>query len=505
MAKIRERDRNAILDALAGGVTPRQGIQHIQVGRLAETNAIIKDIDAITDGRASARIIDASYGSGKLLPLDMPVLTERGWVQNGDIEIGDKVYTRNGRLSKVTGIYPESDVETYELHLADGRVVEAGPDHLWIVVDTETGDESVLTTSAIKDAIDKSVARCVVNGGMWKSPLAIPTCSPIETPDTPLDVPPYVMGAFIGNGIRHIGNGLKHRCGTLMIQIKDRTDEREIAQRLADSISYEIAPVTPWQDAFETPWKFDTGLYTKDFKKIFMSVADAFGSFDRLTECTENNVYIPEIYKTASARQRFELLEGIADTSIGGTRDKTGRVGLYIESEKLAADIVDVARSLGMSATIAERTFPGSFDVEILGFYPHGDTHPLGNVPVDIVSVNDTGRRQDMQCLAVCAENHSYIVKDYTVTHNTFVLTLSKSLALKRNLFTMTADFSPDRRLYASDGKANALYRELVRSLSCSARPDGGALEYLLDALDDKISIRDAAFMSEGSRTAMTP
>ena len=150
MAKIRERDRNAILDALAGGVTPRQGIQHIQVGRLAETNAIIKDIDAITDGRASARIIDASYGSGKLLPLDMPVLTDHGWVQNGDIEIGDKVYTRNGHLSKVTGIYPESDVETYELHLADDRVVEAGPDHLWIVVDTETGDESVLTTSAIK-------------------------------------------------------------------------------------------------------------------------------------------------------------------------------------------------------------------------------------------------------------------------------------------------------------------------------------------------------------------
>ena len=500
MAKIRERDRNAILDALAGGVTPRQGIQHIQVGRLAETNAIIKDIDAITDGRASARIIDASYGSGKLLPLDMPVLTDHGWVQNGDIEIGDKVYTRNGHLSKVTGIYPESDVETYELHLADDRVVEAGPDHLWIVVDTETGDESVLTTSAIKETIGKSVARCVVNGGMWKSPLAIPTCSPIETPDTPLDVPPYVMGAFIGNGIRNIGNGLKHRCETLMIQIKDRTDEREIAQRLADSISSEIAPVTPWQDAFETPWKFDTGLYTKDFKKIFMSVADTFGSFDRLTECTEEDVYIPEIYKTASAEQRFELLEGIADTSIGGTRDKTGQVGLYIDSEKLAADIVDVARSLGMSATIAERTFLGAFDVEILGFYPHGDPHMLGNVPVDIVSVNDTGRRQDMQCLAVCAENHSYIVKDYTVTHNTFVLTLSKSLALKRNLFTMTADFSPDRRLYASDGKANALYRELVRSLSCSARPDGGALEYLLDALDDKISIRDAAFMSDVRR-----
>ena len=65
MAKIRERDRNAILDALAGGVTPRQGIQHIQVGRLAETNAIIKDIDAM-----DADVISFEASRGDLVVLD---------------------------------------------------------------------------------------------------------------------------------------------------------------------------------------------------------------------------------------------------------------------------------------------------------------------------------------------------------------------------------------------------------------------------------------------------
>ena len=32
--RIREKDRTSVLNALAGGVTPRAGIQFIQVGRL---------------------------------------------------------------------------------------------------------------------------------------------------------------------------------------------------------------------------------------------------------------------------------------------------------------------------------------------------------------------------------------------------------------------------------------------------------------------------------------
>ena len=78
----------------------------------------------------------------------------------------------------------------------------------------------------------------------------------------------------------------------------------------------------------------------------------------------------------------------------------------------------------------------------------------------------------------------------------TFFLTLIKVLALKRNMFVMTADFSPDRRLYSSSGKALALYRELVRSLSSATHPDGGALEELLDAVSEKTSLGDTEFLT---------
>lgn len=43
------------------------------------------------------------------------------------------------------------------------------------------------------------------------------------------------------------------------------------------------------------------------------------------------------------------------------------------------------------------------------------------------------------------------------------------------------ADFTPERRLYGSDQKAVALYTELMKNLSISTVPDGGALSTIID------------------------
>lgn len=62
---IRPRDRDTIIQALRSGVVPRLGLQHIQVGRQGEIEAIVRDIDRVADGGASVRFIIGSYGSGK--------------------------------------------------------------------------------------------------------------------------------------------------------------------------------------------------------------------------------------------------------------------------------------------------------------------------------------------------------------------------------------------------------------------------------------------------------
>ena len=78
----------------------------------------------------------------------------------------------------------------------------------------------------------------------------------------------------------------------------------------------------------------------------------------------------------------------------------------------------------------------------------------------------------------------------------TFFLTLTKTLALKRNFVIMNCDFSPDRRLYSTSKKALATYRALIKSMSTAMHPDGGALEELLNAIDERISLDDDEFLS---------
>jgi len=63
--RIRLKEKDAIIQSLKSGVTPKIGIQHIQVGRSNEVKALIQDIDRIIDGGSAFRLIIGEYGSGK--------------------------------------------------------------------------------------------------------------------------------------------------------------------------------------------------------------------------------------------------------------------------------------------------------------------------------------------------------------------------------------------------------------------------------------------------------
>ena len=69
--RLRPRERDAIIQSLKAGVTPRTGAQHIQVGRVNEVNALVKDIDRIVDGGAAFRLVIGDYGAGKTFFLSL--------------------------------------------------------------------------------------------------------------------------------------------------------------------------------------------------------------------------------------------------------------------------------------------------------------------------------------------------------------------------------------------------------------------------------------------------
>lgn len=63
--RIRPRVRDAILQSLRAGVVPRTGLQHVQVGRAREVEALLRDVERIADGGSAIKLVIGEYGSGK--------------------------------------------------------------------------------------------------------------------------------------------------------------------------------------------------------------------------------------------------------------------------------------------------------------------------------------------------------------------------------------------------------------------------------------------------------
>jgi hypothetical protein len=82
MQKIPKRVSTALINALAAGVVPRVGLDHIAVGREKEISALSQDLENITEGGAGFRFIIGRYGSGKsfILQLIRNQAMEQGFV-----------------------------------------------------------------------------------------------------------------------------------------------------------------------------------------------------------------------------------------------------------------------------------------------------------------------------------------------------------------------------------------------------------------------------------------
>ncbi|QOY35307.1 ATP-binding protein [Anaerobacillus isosaccharinicus] len=62
-----------------------------------------------------------------------------------------------------------------------------------------------------------------------------------------------------------------------------------------------------------------------------------------------------------------------------------------------------------------------------------------------------------------------------------FIQALIQQIAFQEKFVVAKADFTPERRLYGSDGKAVSIYTELMKNMAIATVPDGGALPTVLD------------------------
>lgn len=98
--RLRPRERDAIIQSLRAGVTPRTGLQHIQVGRVREVEALLKDIERISDGGSAFRLVIGEFGSGKtfFLQLIRSIALEKGLVTvHADLSPDRRLHATGGQ------------------------------------------------------------------------------------------------------------------------------------------------------------------------------------------------------------------------------------------------------------------------------------------------------------------------------------------------------------------------------------------------------------------------
>lgn len=92
--RVPKRIAQTVINSLKGGVVPRIGLPYITVGRKAEIDALLQDVDLVTDGGASFRFIVGQYGSGKSFLLQ----TIRNYVMDKNFIVADGDLSPERRL-----------------------------------------------------------------------------------------------------------------------------------------------------------------------------------------------------------------------------------------------------------------------------------------------------------------------------------------------------------------------------------------------------------------------
>lgn len=163
--RIPKRIAQTVLNSLKGGVVPRIGLPYITVGRKAEIEALLHDVDIISEGGASFRFVVGRYGSGKSFLLQ----AIRNYVMDKNFVVVDGDLSPERRLQGTKG----QGLATYrELiqNLATKTRPEGGALPLildrWInTVQAEVAQESGLSQedSKFAELVDKKIYEVISN------------------------------------------------------------------------------------------------------------------------------------------------------------------------------------------------------------------------------------------------------------------------------------------------------------------------------------------------------
>ncbi len=327
------------------------------------------ELDEVTNGLHPGQmiIVAARPGVGKALALDTPLPTPTGWTTMGEVAVGDRLIDAQGRP---TAVVAATEVMTgrpcYEVEFSDGTVIVADEQHQWL---TEVdGSASVRITGDI--AATTAAAHVVTN-----------TC-PLDLPAEMLPVPPYTLGAWLGND-------------TLAASAADP----EVVMRIAAEGDADLAAV------------------------------DGVG--DRR---------IPARYLRSSESQRRTLLAGVLDTLADVVQDGTVRASA--SNAGFADDLVELLAGLGYESRLDGVTVTFATGDDVFGGHRKAIQHKefRGNHPdrCGVRRIVDVRRIESVpvRCVQVDNDDHLFLAgRSMVPTHNSTIgMDFMRSCSVKHGM-----------------------------------------------------------------------
>lgn len=123
----------------------------------------------------------------KGLPLDTPIATEDGFKTMQELQVGDKVFDKDGNLCNVVVKSEVHHNPCYKINFDNSESIVADIDHRWLI--NFKSQSVVLTTAELAEYMKKSnEAPRILN------------VKPFRLPKKDLPLDPYILGCWLGGG-----------------------------------------------------------------------------------------------------------------------------------------------------------------------------------------------------------------------------------------------------------------------------------------------------------------
>ncbi len=155
---------------------------------------MLRDTPALA-ARISGAARDAnSTITHKALAVDTPLATPTGWTTMGEVAVGDMVFDERGHPCRVTYVTPVvTGRPCYRVVFSDGASIIADESHPWKVdCFGKTDAVTVTTLDLLRDT-----------PATGRKPYSIPMAGPLQTGSVDLPIDPYILGAWLGDGLSH--------------------------------------------------------------------------------------------------------------------------------------------------------------------------------------------------------------------------------------------------------------------------------------------------------------